>query len=164
MKEKRKQYLFKADDFLQENTNARINPDDIISAKRRTMVTQRDIARYYSLLLFVAKTIEISKEEFALICDSYNGVIANKSDTLLFARVFSANIEDNIKFNNAAERFAVDSKTLLEKIDKMSIAERLCLLDAVEMFYIKKPEIEFDRFSDFYQNLLKINSETYSEK
>lgn len=155
MKE-RKQYKIEVDEFLQANTEARINPE---VESRRPFITHRDLARYYSLLSFIARNIDISKEEFILICDSYNGVIPSKSDPLLYARVFSLNIEDNIKLNKADERFAVEGKTLLEKIEKMSIAERLCLLDAIEMFFVKKPEIQFDTFQEFYQNLIKLNSQ-----
>lgn len=93
------------------------------------LVAGRDVARYYTLLEFELRTINLTEGEACLIMDALNGCLAAEPPEL--ARILWAQVEDSLE-DGLAEKWGVTGLTLVLKIKGWSFAQNMACIDAVE--------------------------------
>lgn len=145
------QIQFRKTDWIHKNLILRI---DSTLAKKQSDVARRDLTRYYYMLLYTASEIELTKEEFMVICEALNGHIAT-DDALLSARTLHVQVEDFINYYHIFS-LEYDWKILIERIKNMTAAQKQCIIDVVERFWgLENKDVEYTSFLEFFKLLSK---------
>ena len=114
----------------------------------RSGVMERDLKRLYTLYQYELKKIDLTAEEICLIIDMLNGHLTDPPET---ARLLWAQVEDEIRYENLAEKWKVDGDKLVEKLKSMSLLACLAIIDAAERFWAGP-----DRNRDFKEAVSEI--------
>lgn len=101
-------------------------------------VGNRDLGRYYTLLKYALKEVALTENEAMCIVDSLNGTMF-LDNTI---RLLYATIEDAFKFENTHLKYNINADELIEKLKKASNGYLFALVDAVELFWENKEDIE----------------------
>jgi hypothetical protein len=99
--------------------------------------TGQDMERYRWLLDQALAGLQFSRGEACLICDALNGTWL-LNDTW---RWWPAEVEDAIRLNGLDDKWEVDAKALLSKVNGLTPTELCAVADAAERFW-ETPEAE----------------------
>lgn len=99
------------------------------------LVADRDLARYYYALKqeLAGVVALLSQEEISLILDSCSGTLFESHTVPLLW----ANIADSIRLDGLDWKWNVEGSALVKKLQGLSYAGGLALVDAVERFWIE---------------------------
>lgn len=93
-------------------------------------VAQRDLQRYYSLLALALAQVSLSEGEAGLIIDALNGTWIDPTT----AQLLPHEVEDALG-DGLAEKWGVDGQSLVERLRRMSLTQRLAICDAAERYW-----------------------------
>ena len=109
--------------------------DEEIQARKQSMdssvnvTAKRDLERYYKLLDGVRP--HFTRQQALFLCDLLNGTLFDP--VMQAARLLWAEVQDAPPA--LAEKYDVDQDALVERLNALSLAESLAVIDAVERFW-----------------------------
>jgi len=124
-----KQLVFRPEQDTFDSVQNRVN-NDYGSIHQ---IANRDLSRYYNILKYAIREVELSEKEAMAIIDSTNGTMLEN----VGIRMMYANIEDGIKFDGLAEKWEIDGEALVNKLKNASIGYLHALADAIERYWSK---------------------------
>lgn len=101
----------------------------------RSGTVNRDLERLYTLYKHALQEVDLSTDEACLICDVLNGTWTDVTS----ARYLAAEVADGIKLNALDQKWEVDGKALVGKLDALDRLHALALVDAAERFWAVPP-------------------------
>ena len=104
----------------------------------RSDVIRAALARYYETCRRHVATLGLAREELALVCDALNGVwlTADHDSGAAQLAVTWAGIADAIQLDGLAKKHKVsDADGLIARLQKLSYADTVALVDFVERFW-----------------------------
>lgn len=105
-------------------------------------VAQRDLDRYYELLVSALASVSLSAGEAGLIVDATNGTLFDPWSVA--AQTLHYEIEDSL-VDGLAAKWDVDGPALVAKLAGYSILQRAAICDAVERFWQDSYHVENTR-------------------
>lgn len=96
-------------------------------------IANRDLDRYYKLLQWQLRTVQLTKAEAMLICDALNGLI--HSFDLDPQQVLCIEIQDALAWESLEVKWEVDKAEILSKLRALNILQAAAIIDAVERFW-----------------------------
>lgn len=93
-------------------------------------VAARDLGRYYDLMALALASVDLTLGEASLMVDATNGTMIDLTTAQMLAAEIADSLEDGL-----AEKWDVDGRALVAKINGWSLAQRLAVCDAVERFW-----------------------------
>lgn len=122
-----KQIVFRAGGNLLKSIQNRI--DNEFTSEHQ--IVRRDIERYYTLIQYALREIELTEKEAMFIIDSTNGTMFEP----FTIRLLWANLEDSILIDNLHINYDIDATKLVEKIKNASVGYQFALCDAIERWW-----------------------------
>jgi len=107
---------------------------------------QRDLERYRELLRLALAEVALTRDEACLLCDANNGIGALDlygDDEQTEWRWWPANVEDDLRLNDAGAKWGVDGPALMAKVRALSPVQLCAVADAMERFW-QQPERNTD--------------------
>jgi len=129
-----KQIVFRAGGDLLKSIQNRI--DNEFSSEHQ--VAKRDLERYYALITYSLKEVELSEQEAMFIISSTNGTMFEP----FTIRLIWANLEDSILLDKLHLNFDIDATKLIEKIKNASTGYQFALCDAIERWWKIEGDID----------------------
>lgn len=101
-------------------------------------VADRDLERYYNLLKYSLREVNLTEQEAMLVCDALNGVFFDDFSI----RLMHASVEDAIMHDRLDAKWNVDGEALIAKFRSYSIGALYSIADAVEQWWdMSNPEL-----------------------
>lgn len=97
----------------------------------RSTIIARDLERLYTLYRRALRQVDLTVDEACLIVDALNGSLTTADD----AGLLWAKIEDAIHYDRLDEKWNVDGKSLVEKLQRLNEIQVLAIVDAAERFW-----------------------------
>ncbi len=116
---------------LQPELEARSDGDIGVADVRRVM------ERYFATLRQELQQVQLSEAEASLLVDALNGVLFEPPET---ARLLWAEVDDAIRLDGLDRKWGVDSQALIERLRRLTFAQALAVVDAVERAWKILPE------------------------
>ena len=111
-------------------------PNDLLSqiderGQARSTIISRDLNRLYTLYRRALRQVNLTVDEACLIVDALNGSITTADDAgLLWARILDA-----IRYDKLDEKWKIDGKELVEKLQQLNELQAMAIVDAAERFW-----------------------------
>ena len=109
------------------------------------------VERY--MMLLKTHRPRLSKNEWYLIFDSMNGLVTDEPAELAASGVWLS-VRDSIDLDGLAQKWEVDGEALVQKIQAMTKAELLSIVDVVEQW----------RIDGYNEEVPRITKELFSEE
>ena len=123
-----KQLVFRPEQDTADSVQNRVN-NDFSSIHQ---IANRDLSRYYNIIKYALREVELSEKEAMAVIDSTNGtMLDNFSIRLMFA-----NVEDSIDYDSLAEKWGIDGEALVLKLKNASVGYLHALADAIERYWL----------------------------
>lgn len=122
----------RAADFIR--ARGEVSPGDNMSA-----VINASLERYAAVLAAGRRSLLdlLDESEMGLIIDALNNPMFREPSAI---SVITASIEDAIDMDAAAAKWGVDDAALLEKLQGLTYAEQVALVDAVERWWLSEQQ------------------------
>lgn len=103
----------------------------------RSSAIREMLERYLAMLSDGRKEVarKLSAHEFFAVLDVMHGTYTGGDPTWISNPVLAWEVDEGLK-DGLAEKYQVDGPALVEKLKKLSLAERAALLDAVDRYWL----------------------------
>lgn len=104
----------------------------------RSTAMERDLERLYTLYHITKQELKalFTEKELCVLIDTGNSTMYDVRST----RMLEHSIQDAFEYEGLAEKWGVHAPSMVEKISRLTILEKMCLVDFVERFWTKHAE------------------------